>query len=198
MVIEESRVARSRRLAAEREIEDSALELFLARGFAETTMADVATAAGISRSSLFRYFSTKEDLLLAPMRETSGRLVADLRKRPSDEDAWTALTHVLIAFAAEFDAGGETARRRARLLADTPGLRDAMAGKHREWQEVFASALTERLTGPEDARLLQAQAITASALSCLDVAVTAWARSASGPSAAALLRSAVETISALR
>src|SRR5271166_3275079 len=42
---------------------DAAIELFVAKGFDETTVEEVAQAAGVSRASLFRYFSSKDDLL---------------------------------------------------------------------------------------------------------------------------------------
>lgn len=44
-------------------IYDSAIELFAAQGFDETTVEEIAQAAGISRRSFFRYYATKDDLL---------------------------------------------------------------------------------------------------------------------------------------
>jgi AcrR family transcriptional regulator len=194
MVTAQGRLAQSRRRAAEREIEGAALALFLERGFAATTMDDVAAAVGTSRSSVFRYFATKEDLLLASMRETGDRLVAQLQACPQQQSAWQSATDVLLRFAAEFDAGGQPARRRARLLADTPALQQALAGKHQAWKERFADALVDRVPGRGAARRLKAEAFAACALACLDVAVTAWARSDAGPTAAAQLATVYDAI----
>jgi DNA-binding transcriptional regulator YbjK len=44
-------------------IYDAAIDLFAKKGFDETTVEEVAEAAGISRRSFFRYFETKDDLL---------------------------------------------------------------------------------------------------------------------------------------
>jgi hypothetical protein len=62
--------------------------------------------------------------------------------------------------------------QRATMLATTPTLRIAMIKKHQRWQELLAPRMAERLTGP--ARDFRAQALVASALSCLDVAATRW------------------------
>lgn len=43
-------------------IYDAAIELFAAEGFEETTVDEIAQAAGISRRTFFRYFETKGDL----------------------------------------------------------------------------------------------------------------------------------------
>jgi AcrR family transcriptional regulator len=177
-----NRLAQTRRRAVEREIEDVALGLFLERGFTSVTMDDVAAAVGTSRSSLFRYFPTKEDILLVSMRETGRRLADTLRDRPAHESAWQAVTVVLLGFAGEFDAGADAARRRARLLADTPSLQQSLAGKHRDWQLVFAEELLPRITGRAADRHLKAQAVAACALACLDAAATEWARADAGPS----------------
>ena len=46
------------------EIFDSAVHLFLEKGFRETSMREIAEAAGMGKSSLYDYFKTKEDILL--------------------------------------------------------------------------------------------------------------------------------------
>jgi AcrR family transcriptional regulator len=59
-----------RRNLVEAEILESAARLFAERGYATTSMQDIATELGSSRSSLYHYFSNKEEMLI--------RLVGDL------------------------------------------------------------------------------------------------------------------------
>src|ERR1017187_831203 len=46
-----------------KQIRDAAIDLFVEKGFDETTIDDIAQAAGISNRSFFRYFSSKSDLM---------------------------------------------------------------------------------------------------------------------------------------
>ena len=57
------------RRAVHREIAEAGMALFLDQGFEETTVDQIAEAAGISRRSFFRYFATKEDVVLGDMIE---------------------------------------------------------------------------------------------------------------------------------
>jgi len=58
------------------ELLDAALDLFVEKGFAATRVEEVAARAGVSKGTLFLYFSTKDELFKAVVRENiSGRLV---------------------------------------------------------------------------------------------------------------------------
>ncbi len=57
-----------------REIFNAAVHLFLEKGFQETSMREVAEAAGMGKSSLYDYFKTKEEILVFVMEEQTSRL----------------------------------------------------------------------------------------------------------------------------
>src|SRR3712207_3620346 len=70
------------RRTVQAEIAAAAMRLFLDRGFEATTMEQIAAEVGISRRSLFRYFGTKEDIVLGDHAE-QGRVVREaLEARP--------------------------------------------------------------------------------------------------------------------
>ncbi|HKO20218.1 MAG TPA: TetR family transcriptional regulator, partial [Acidobacteriaceae bacterium] len=73
------------------QIQGTAHQLFAERGFAAVTTEDIAAAAGISISTYFRYAPTKEDLLIAPLRQTVAEIVAAYGAQPSDQSAADAL-----------------------------------------------------------------------------------------------------------
>ena len=68
-----------------RELERVALDLFARNGFAATTVDDIARAAGISRRTFFRYYSSKEDVLASVIDANLGRPFVE----PGDGDLTT-------------------------------------------------------------------------------------------------------------
>lgn len=70
-------------------------------------MEQIADASEVGLSTLYRYFSTKDELALAPISATVGRLATNLRARPADEDLETALGNALRAALLEFDSEAE-------------------------------------------------------------------------------------------
>ncbi len=72
-----------------------AWSLFERDGFDSTTMADVAMAVGISRRTLFNYFSTKEALLYPTLDEYMEFFATLLMDRPRDEPLFHSLEYCL-------------------------------------------------------------------------------------------------------
>jgi AcrR family transcriptional regulator len=73
---------RARKKARTRDaIADAAISLFLARGFDRVSVADVAAAAEVSKPTLFRYFATKEDLVLHRFADHLGESARVVRAR---------------------------------------------------------------------------------------------------------------------
>lgn len=177
----DSRLQEIQRRAVREDIEGTALRLFLERGYDATTVDDLAVAVGTSRRTVFRYFATKEDLILASMRDKGRELAEAVLGAAPGQDPREALSEVLLTFADEFDQGLPLSRQRARLLASTPSLRAALALKHLEWREALGAVISTRLRGGKSSRALRAEAIAGGALACLDVAATMWSREEDGP-----------------
>jgi AcrR family transcriptional regulator len=78
------------------QIQLTAHQLFAERGFEAVTTEDIAAAAGISISTYFRHAPTKEELLVAPVRQAAAEVVASFSARPSDESAAEALLHLFV------------------------------------------------------------------------------------------------------
>jgi AcrR family transcriptional regulator len=69
----------------------AALQLFSERGFDETTVAEIADRAGLTRSTFFRYFPDKRDVLAAGQETLSRLLVEGIAGAPADATPLTAV-----------------------------------------------------------------------------------------------------------
>src|SRR5690242_5924684 len=74
-----------KRAATQEALHAAALRLFAERGYAATTVTDITDAVDVSERTFFRYFPTKEDVLLHDLREMRTRLAEALVGRPADE-----------------------------------------------------------------------------------------------------------------
>ncbi|MBD0745352.1 TetR/AcrR family transcriptional regulator [Streptomyces sp. CBMA152] len=100
-------------------------ELIASQGYEATTVEQIAEAAEVSPSTVFRYFPTKEDIVLTD--EFDPLMVAELRARPADEPVLESLRHVVlmgVRLALEHDP--EEMYQRTRLLVEVPVLRARM------------------------------------------------------------------------
>jgi AcrR family transcriptional regulator len=152
-----------------------AVELFLERGYEETTVEDICAKAEISRSTFFRYFPSKEDALFDRTADTGRAWLDALAARPSGEKPWAALRRSLVPRLDQLAAGGENVKRLIRLIVTTPALAAHHRAKNAYWQELLRPEVARRLgVDPDDASDPRADAMIAAALGCLDAALKAW------------------------
>jgi AcrR family transcriptional regulator len=85
------------KLATRRAIQDAADELFSAHGYAQTTVRDIADAAGVTERTFFRYFTGKESLLVKDIEAWLPVLGDEIRRRPADEPPLDAVEHAFYA-----------------------------------------------------------------------------------------------------
>lgn len=156
------------------ELGDVALRLFIQRGFAETTIEDIAETAGISRRTFFRYFETKEDVVLWRLRYSSEQLGEALLARPADEPPLLAVRNALEVMHESFQNEPERYRAYLQFLLETPRIRAQLLDTREQWRVHLSRLLAERLGDPEDKN--GRACLIASVAVCLqDVAVRRWA-----------------------
>jgi AcrR family transcriptional regulator len=78
-------------------IYDAAIELFVKKGFLETNVDDVAQAAGVSRRSFFRYFTTKDHVLAHSIMKYGDVLVSAIAASPAESSAFEVVQDVVLA-----------------------------------------------------------------------------------------------------
>ncbi len=85
-----------KKLHMRQQIADEAMRLFAASGFDRVTVAEVASAAGVSEKTVFNYFPTKEDLFFDEVPKREAALVAVIRGRDPHESILAALRRLQV------------------------------------------------------------------------------------------------------
>jgi AcrR family transcriptional regulator len=133
-------------VSSRQEVEAAAVELFLARGFEQTTVDDIAVAAGIGRSTFFRYFPAKADVLWLPFDHHLERLPGTLAERPPGEPLTTAIIHgVMQAMRESGDPRGVWLRR--FVAQEEQAHQEQESVRWSRWATVVADFAATRLPG---------------------------------------------------
>ncbi|MCY0937132.1 TetR/AcrR family transcriptional regulator [Streptomyces sp. H34-S4] len=98
-------------------LREGAAALFAEHGFAGTTVADIAACANVSERTFFRYFESKEALLLPDSVDLFAYVEAELARRPPQEDPLNAVCNALISAVAPFAASSLTALTHSVAIA---------------------------------------------------------------------------------
>jgi AcrR family transcriptional regulator len=144
----------------------AALELFVERGYDETTLAEIAEAAGVSTRTIFAYFPSKEDILFSTMQTMRDALAQALADRPAGTDALAALREFILSSAHQKT---ELDHKLGQVIAADPTLSSHKRARIAEFQEVLAAAIADDLAvGPNDLRPQVAAASLTAAFEVLE------------------------------
>ncbi|HYH50426.1 MAG TPA: TetR family transcriptional regulator, partial [Acidimicrobiia bacterium] len=155
------------------ELEAAAFRLFGERGFDAVTVDDIAAEADVSRRTFFRYFASKEDVLLADHVVQLARLREAMAGRPADEPIVTALRNALLSMSSDFEDRKEMIIVRGRLMRDTPSLQARSLVHQKLWEDAMQEMVAERL-GVDPAKDLRPGVVSAATLAAMRVAFQNW------------------------
>ncbi len=127
------------------ELSHIALLLFVERGFDDTTVDDIAAAAGIGRRTFFRYFASKNDLPWGEFDELLGRMRAYLQALPAAVPLVDALKAAVIEFNRFPPEELPFHRQRMRLILTVPTLVAHSTLRYAAWRQVISDFVAQRL-----------------------------------------------------
>jgi mycofactocin system transcriptional regulator len=130
------------------ELSHIALELFKEQGFENTTVDAVASAAGIGRRTLFRYFPSKNDLPWGDFDSELDQMRDHLATLPEGTPLVQALTAAVIEFNRFPAAEIPVHRERMYLLLNVPALVAHSTLRYAAWRQVVAEFAAARLQVP--------------------------------------------------
>ncbi|WP_430296415.1 TetR/AcrR family transcriptional regulator [Sinomonas sp. B1-1] len=123
----------------------AAVRLYAEQGY-ETTSADqIAAAAGLSRSTFFRQFRSKEDVVFADHDTLLGQ-AEDFLAEPHD-DPWDAVCRAAELVFAHFASLGDLAQLRYQVVTREPGLRDKELVTTFRYERLFQRYLRRAVPG---------------------------------------------------
>lgn len=126
-------------------IERASFALFAERGFAATTLDDIAAAVGVTRRTLFRYYQSKNDIPWGQFDATLVHFRAALADQPEDLPIAVAVHRAVLAFNQFPPDVARSHRQRMRLILTTPELQAHSALRYAEWRQVIAEYVAARL-----------------------------------------------------
>lgn len=152
----------------------AAFELFADHGYEATTIEQIAAQAGVGRTTFFRNFGRKEDVLF-PHHED---VLADVDARLATATATTrssALSEAARIVLDHYIAEGETARRRYRLTSTVLALHEREMAAVQRYHRVFARHISGWLAGEPDSEL-RAELTAAAVITAHNHVLRNWLR----------------------
>ncbi len=166
---------RKRQLVSD-ELTQAALQLLALKGFDAVTIDEIATAAGVSKRTFFRYFASKEDVVVQFLADMGTDIRAELAARPAKERPSAALQHaVAVPLAACADLS-DRALPVVQLILRTPALYARFLERQAQWRDDLSAELADRLDLDADTDLYPRMA-AGMALNAFDAALQRWSGS---------------------
>lgn len=139
-------LAQRRRRLVRDELREIAVNLFADNGFDAVTVGDIAGAAGMSERTFFRYFASKDEVVLDYERAVHQRLVDTLSARPDSEGPVVALREAYLATSHVEPVDRARVVQLGRILASAPGLH-ARARGERTTDDALLTEVARRFRG---------------------------------------------------
>jgi AcrR family transcriptional regulator len=141
-------------------LQQAAIELYVERGFEQTTVADIAESVGLTERTFFRYFADKREVLFDGQDELLELFVSGIAGAPDAASPLDAVAASLEGVALELEPRRPWSQMRGKVVAANPGLQERELIKLARLSTAVADALHRRGVA-EPAASLAAQAAIA-------------------------------------
>ena len=164
----------AKRHAIKESLWHAALELFEAQGYDKTTVEEIAEQAGISRRTFFRYFSSKDEIVVFATDAYVDLIVQAIRQS-ARQGPPVGIVRAAVMCVAEFVVAQPTARRSMQIVDEHLEVKAAQLSRlHRIESKVAAEF--RRTLGLRDPHHPRATALAATTLMLVDVTLRTWYR----------------------
>jgi AcrR family transcriptional regulator len=155
-------------------IYDAAIEIFSTKGFDETTVEEVAQAAGVSRRSFFRYFASKDDLLALSVVNYGQGLVSAVAACPASLGPMEVIRETVVS-CAKYAASQPRTRQTVEIAVKSASARQAYQSRLMEVEDALAEAFAARIKNASRDDL-KARMYASVTLLVMNLTIGAWFR----------------------
>jgi len=173
-------------------LEQAALTLYGEHGFDNTTVAEIAERAGLTKRTFFRYFADKREVLFWGAEVLEQLFVDGVIAAPAPAAPLDAVAAALDDIAPMFEERREFAARRQQIIAANPELQERELIKLASLSRAVAEALRRRGVGDAAATLTAEAGITV-----FRVAFERWVGEGNQRSLQELMRSSLDELRAV-
>ncbi len=158
-----------------REIADHAFALFQSQGFESTTIEQIATAAEVGTRTLYRYYPTKESLIVDFVESSLRGAIAEMREQPMDIPVPRALYTVIATVLRIITEDAQRVLAVYLLAGQAPSVQARLADVSLRWRIELSAEIGRRSGGPDIE--LAAQLSAATTVDIIDIGLRGWVAS---------------------
>lgn len=173
-------------------LQEAALQLYLERGFDQTTVAEIAERAGLTERTYFRYFADKREALFGGQTMLTELLTGAIADAPAGAPPLDVVGVALTALSPVFDGRRDHALRRQSVVDANPALQERELIKLATLSEEMAEALRAR--GIDDAA---ARLAAETGMAVFKVAFVRWVHDSTDGGLAEIVTSTMNDLKAL-
>ena len=122
----------------------AAMELYVERGFEQTTVAEIAERAGLTERTFFRHYADKREVLFQGQDEFRESFVTTVAEAPADRAPLDAVAAALYYVATNFEPRRSWSQTRQTVINQNPGLQERELIKLAGVSTAIAAALRDR------------------------------------------------------
>ncbi|MGW6358930.1 TetR/AcrR family transcriptional regulator [Streptomyces sp. NPDC055092] len=154
---------------------DAAFALFDERGYEQTTVDEIAERAGVGRTTFFRHYRSKEDVIF-PDHDRLLALIKDRLATSSHSTGLIAVSDAVRLVLLHYIDEGDLARRRYRLTSKVAVLRDREIASVARYQRLFREFIAEWMGDPTESASLRAELMAAAVVAAHNHVLRRWLR----------------------
>jgi AcrR family transcriptional regulator len=161
--------------SARERLAEAAFALFDERGYEQTTVDDITERAGLGRTTFFRHYRSKEDVIF-PDHDRLLEQVAERLHTSSHGTALAAVSDAVRLVLLHYVKEGDLARRRYTLTSRVTALRDREIASVARYQRLFREFIAGWMAGSAEPDPLRAELMAAAVVAAHNHVLRRWLR----------------------